>query len=91
MKNAKVEFVARILRKQADLPRYVVVEPNFVPGRVRAFPAEVFLNKAGPFKRNIHPWGKGTDLFFFNLTDPQCRKAGLETNDECTITLIALD
>lgn len=84
-----VSFPARVLRKEEFLPRYIVVKPEYVRGHTRAFPADVMLNKAGPFKRNIRPWGKGTDVFFFNLTAPQCDKAGLGTNDECTVTIIA--
>jgi len=91
MSESKATFEARILRKQPDLPRYVVVKPEYVGGRAHAFPAEVTLNDAGPFARNIRPWGKGSDVFFFNLTEPQCRAAGLDTNDECTITLTPKD
>jgi hypothetical protein len=46
------------------------------------------LNDAGPFRRNIRPWGKGSDVFFFNLTAPQCDEARLGTNDACTVTII---
>jgi hypothetical protein len=87
MRRTKTTFKARILRKQLDLPRYVVVKSEYVGGRTHAFLAEVMLNEAGPFERNIRPWGKGSDMFFFNLTEPQCRKASLATNDECTVTL----
>jgi hypothetical protein len=90
MKSAKVGFSARILRKQADLPRYVV-KSEHVPGRVRGFPAEVMLNDNGPFPRNIRPRGKGPNVFFFNLTELQCRKAGLDTNDQYLVTIIFLD
>jgi hypothetical protein len=48
------------------------------------------LNEAGPFRRNIRPWGKGSDVFFFNLTAPQCEKAGLDTHDECQVTILPL-
>lgn len=88
MAHTPVTFVARILRKQDDLPRYVVVRPEHAGGRSGAFPADVMLNAAGPFARSIRPWGKGSDVFFFNLTAPQCEKAGLDTNDECRVTLL---
>jgi hypothetical protein len=89
MAQAKVSFRARVLRKQAGLPRYIVVRPEHVHGRTRSFAANVMLNEAGPFERNIHPWGKGSDVFFFNLTEAQCRKAGVDTNDECLVTIIS--
>ena len=83
----QVTFTARILRKRDDLPRYVVVKPQYVTGRSGAFTAEVTLNGSSPFLRNIRPWGKGSDVYFFNLTAPQCAKASLEANDRCTVTI----
>lgn len=80
-------FTARVLRKQDDLPRYIVVAPEHVPGRTRAFLADVTLNGSAPFERNIRPWGKGSDVFFFNLTAPQCLNAGVDTGDECQVML----
>ncbi len=91
MKREEIRFSARILRKQQDLPRYIVVKSEYVNGRSGAFAADVMLNKAGPFARNIRPWGKGSDVFFFNLTAPQCAKAGLDTNDDCVVTIIPKD
>ena len=82
-----MKFSAKILRKENFLPRYIVVKPAHVPGRTHAFPAAIRLNEAGPFARNIRPWGKGSDVFFFNLTAPQCTKAGLDTNAECLVTI----
>ena len=87
MSAAPIRFSARILRKQPDLPRYVVVHPEHVAGRSTAFAAEVTLNEAGPFLRTIRPWGKGSDVFFFNLTAPQCAAAGLDTGDLCRVTI----
>ena len=87
MSTDTVEFNTRILRKQDDLPRYVVVKPEHVAGRSQAFGADVTLNGVGPFRRNIRPWGKGSDVFFFNLTAPQCAKAKLDTNDACTVAI----
>lgn len=91
MSAQKTSFKTRVLRKEEFLPRYIVVKPEYVAGRTKAFPADVFLNAAGPFRRNIRPWGKGSDVFFFNLTAPQCLQSGLNTNDECTVTLVPLD
>lgn len=88
MAAEKITFSARILRKQDDLPRYIVVKPEHVSGRTEAFDADVTLDDAGPFERKIRPWGKGSDVFFFNLTAPQCAKAKLGTNDECVVTII---
>lgn len=91
MEQGPVTFQARILRKDARLPRYIVVRPEHVSGRTEVFPADIMLNETGPFRRNIRPWGKGSDLFFFNLTAPQCNKATLDTNDICVVTLCPRD
>ncbi len=87
MSTDKIRFSARILRKQEGLPRYVVVKSKYVSGRTTAFVADVMLNNAGPFERNIRSWGKGSDVFFFNLTAAQCAKAKLDTNDKCLVTI----
>lgn len=91
MDRTPVSFSARVLRKEEFLPRYVVVRPEYVRGRTLAFLADVILNDVGPFQRNIRPWGKGSDVFFFNLTALQCSKAGLDTNDECVVTITPKD
>lgn len=87
MERGGVTFSTRILRKEDFLPRYIIVRPEYVRGRAEAFEAAVKLNDAGPFVRNIRPWGKGSDVFFFNVTEPQCKKAGLDTNDRCTVVI----
>ncbi|MDB5677385.1 DUF1905 domain-containing protein [Sphingomonas bacterium] len=86
-----VSFRARILRKQAKLPRYMVVAPEHVRGHTASFSASVSLNGSAPFERTIHPWGKSSDVFFFNLSEPQCKKAGVDTNDECLVTITTDD
>lgn len=91
MNGEAITFPARILRKQEDLPRYVVVKAEHVSGRTAAFIADVMLDDCAPFERNIRPWGKGSDVFFFNLTAPQCAKAKLDTNDQCMVTIIPRD
>lgn len=83
-----VTFATRVLRKQDSLPRYIVVRAEHASREGVAYPAMVLLNGTGPFPRNIRPWGKGSDVFFFNLTEPQCRKAGLKTNDPVTVTIM---
>lgn len=87
MSEPEIVFSARILRKQADLPRYIVVAPEYLPGYSNAFPAFVSMNGSPPFERNIRPWGKGSDVFFFNLTEQHCRKAGLDTGATCVVTI----
>ena len=91
MQQETISFPARILRKQPGLPRYIVVSPDHVTGRTTAFAAKVSLNGCPAFDRNIRPWGKGSDVFFFNLTEPQCRKAGVDTGDICQVSVTPRD
>lgn len=83
-----IKFSTRVLRKQENLPRYIVIKGALLSGRTKTFAADVTLNGAGPFSRNVHPWGKGSDAFFFNLTAPQCEKAQLNTNDPCDVEIV---
>lgn len=87
-KAEAIKFKTRILRKQDFLPRYIVVNPKHFSASGKAFVAKVMLNDVGPFERNVKPWGRESDLFFFNLTEPQCQKAGLNTNDEVLVTMM---
>nr|WP_294620428.1 DUF1905 domain-containing protein [uncultured Roseovarius sp.] len=86
--RSDIRFSTRVLRKQEDLPRYIVVNPEYVSDFTGSFAAHVMLNDVGPFERNIRPWGKGSDVYFFNLTAAQCAKAGVDTNDKCVVTII---
>ena len=88
MTAGAITFTAKILRKQEGLPRYVVVNPDLVAGRVGSFDAQVSLNDSAPFARRVHPWGKGSDAYFFNLTQVQCRKAGVGTGDVVEVRVV---
>ena len=87
MAGAILRFSAKVLRKQDDLPRYIVVNAGHVAGRTAAFAATVTLNGGPPFRRTVRPWGKGSDAFFFNLTAPQCERSGVATGDVCEVTI----
>jgi len=84
-------FTTKVLRKETFLPRYIVVRPEHAARQGAAYAAMVTLNEAGPFPRNIRPWGKGSDVFFFNLTEAHCKAARLDTHDPVTVTITPLD
>jgi hypothetical protein len=83
-----IRFTATILRKQDDLPRYIIVKPEHLAGQTGSFAAQVSLDDGSAFARNIHPWGKGSDAFFFNLTQAQCRSSGVDTGNICEVMII---
>ena len=82
-----IVFRARILRKQDDLPRYIVVAARHLGRRLGAFDAIVTLDDGPPFARKVRPWGKGSDAFFFNLTQEACRRSGVDTGQTVTVRL----
>ncbi|MDA5093870.1 hypothetical protein O2N63_07200 [Aliiroseovarius sp. KMU-50] len=82
-----ITFTATILRKQENLPRYVIVKRKHIGARDTSFTAMVQLNDGPPFERRVHPWRKGSDVFFFNVTQVQVRKAGLDTGERCTVKI----
>lgn len=84
---AAIQFAARILRKQPDLPRYIVVPGELVTDRTGSFAARVSLNGSVPFERTIRPWGKGADVYFFNLAQLHCRAAAADTGDRCEVRI----
>lgn len=87
MELPEIVFRSRILRKQLDLPRYIVVKPEHVRDRTEGFEAMVRLNDGPPFERNIRPWGRGSQVFFFNLPQPQCQEVSLDTGDICVVSI----
>jgi hypothetical protein len=88
--DSKISFKARVLRKMAELPRYIVIKLEQLADQTSAFPAMVRLNGSAPFARTIRPWGKGSNVFFFNLTAPQCKAAGVDTGDQCLVEIYPL-
>ncbi|SMR71217.1 hypothetical protein SAMN04488030_0844 [Aliiroseovarius halocynthiae] len=88
MTQTAIRFEAVILRKQDDLPRYIIIKPEIARAFSGSFDAQVSLNDGQLFHRRIHPWGKGSDAYFFNLTKVQCYKAELGTGDMCHVTVI---
>ena len=83
-----ITFTATVMRKQDDLPRYVIVSPDDVPeGAENAFQAVVSLNDGPPFLRNVRPWGKTSRAFFFNLTADQCRSSDVDTGDAVKVRI----
>ncbi|SPH18681.1 hypothetical protein DEA8626_02223 [Defluviimonas aquaemixtae] len=82
-----LEFKAKILRKQDDLPRYVVLPRKAWAAYPVGFAAEVSINGGAPFRRHVRPWGKGREALFLNLTSRQCRDAGVDTGAVCTFAL----
>ncbi len=84
-----VRFDAVVKRKNASLPRFVVVPPEFVaPWRLQGTTVvEVTLGGAILGRRSLKHWGKGRDCWFFDLTEAQCRRAGVETGDDAPVEL----
>lgn len=82
-------FTTTILRKQDDLPRFVMVPSEAVSAldqtAGKTFVVLCAIDAGVPFRRSVKPWGDGR--WFLDLTDPQCTAAGVDTGDEIAIAL----
>ena len=73
--------------EQEDLPRYIIVKAAHMAGHKKTSSARVSLNDGPAFGRNIRPWGKGSDAWFFNLTQDQCRRSDARTGDRVKVRI----
>ena len=90
---SKISLLAEIKRKSADLPRYVevaeeILEPWNLEGTT---PIELQIEGGEPVRRSLKRWGKGRPVWFFELTNPICKKAGVDTGDTVEFTLALAD
>ena len=76
-------------RKADGLPRYVVVPAELVaPWKLEATtPVEVTLGDVSVGRRSLKRWGGGRDVWFFDLTEKQCARAGVATGDRVLVGL----
>lgn len=90
--NARVETRARIECKDPGLPRYLVLPPQ--AAEALAFdattPAQVLIEGTDIGRRNVKRWSPDSDRWFVDLTEAQCRKAGVDTGDEISVVLTRL-
>lgn len=82
-----VTHKARIERKHATLPRYVVI-PAEIPQAWELNGTTTVvgtLNGVDMGRRGLKNWGDGK-RWFFELPEPLCRAAGVDTGDVITLT-----
>lgn len=81
-------FEAIVERKDPGLPRYVIVPAEAVDavgGRAGTVVALCAIGGAAPVRRSVKPWGDGR--WFLELTERQCRAAGIDTGDRVSLRL----
>lgn len=78
-------LTARIRRKRADLPVYVIVPAGLAYRQRGTHPVRVTVNGGPAFRRNLKETGDGT--WFLELTRPQMESGGLAVGDEARFTL----
>ncbi len=90
---SQISILAEIKRKAAELPRYIeVMEESIEHWNLEATtPIEIQIEGAEPVRRNLKRWGKGRPVWFFELTNPMCKKAGVDTGDTVEFTLALAD
>lgn len=87
-----VTHKARSERKHAKLPRYVVI-PAHIPQAWELTGTTTVvgtLNGLDMGRRGLKNWGDGR-RWFFELPEPLCRAAGVDTGDVITLTFVPCD
>ena len=84
-----LRFETTVERKADTLPRYVVVPAELVePWKLESTtPVEVTLSETPIGRRSLKRWGRGRDVWFFDLTEKQCASAGVDTGDLVRVEL----
>ncbi len=90
--TARVETRSRIERKAASLPRYLVLPPEAAAALAldATTPARVEIDGTDIGRRNVKRWSPRSDVWFLDLTEAQCRKAGVDTGAEVELVLTRL-
>lgn len=85
--QSRVEISVVVERKQAGLPRYVVVPHAAVAhwqlGGTTA--VEVCVNDVPAERRTIKRWD--ADRWFVSITEVDCRRLGIDTGDQIRLSL----
>lgn len=87
MKSAPVTLSLRIDRKQADLPRFVVVPSKAIVAWKLAGTTvlDVSLDGSPSDRRTIKPWDDAR--WFLTITEADCRRLGVDTGDHVSVTM----
>jgi hypothetical protein len=87
MKPAPVALTLTIQRKQAGLPRYVVVPSKAIAGWELGGTTvlRVSLDGSPADRRTIKKWDDAR--WFLTITEVDCRRLGLDTGDTVTVAM----
>lgn len=83
-----VTIEAVVARKDPSLPRFIVVPAQAIASwqLTATTTVDATLNGIALGRRSLVPWGDGV-RWFISLSEPQCRRAGVDTGDRVTLTL----
>ncbi len=82
--DSQISFDAVIERIAPEVPRFVVY-PGKAWGETETFTVDVSLNGIAIGLRNLIPWKERG--WHFGLSQPMCRKAGIETGDRVRVEM----
>ena len=82
-----LEFTGKVARKQADLPRFLVVPATLVQawGIDKTTTVDATINGIAVDRRTLKPWTQ--DWWFITITEKDCRKTGIDTGVRVGVTL----
>ena len=85
-------FTAAIERHDDTLVRFAVFPAAKIAAwkQTKTFVVDTFMNGTPLGHRSMVFW-KERDGWFIGITDPACRKAGVDTGDVCTFELTLVD
>lgn len=86
-----IRLAARLQRKDARLPVFVVIPASLLAGwsLERTTPVDLSVNGRPVGRRTLKKWD--ASKWFLELTAPVCRKLGLEVGDQLTLELSVAD
>lgn len=82
-----IEVTVKVARKQADLPRFVVVRSSILkPWRIsETTTVEVAINNIPVDRRTIKRWDD--DRWFLSITEKDCVRLGIDTGSTVRLSL----
>jgi hypothetical protein len=78
-----------IKRKAPEFPRFIEIGSSQLGGwnLSGTTPVTISINGTEYGRRNLKPWGQGRDVWFLELTNEICDRAGIGTGDEVAMNV----
>jgi hypothetical protein len=87
--NEPLEIKVIIKRRSPKLPRYIEIGSPYLAGwdLSGTTPVTISINGTEVGRRNLKPWGQGRNVWFLELTNEICNRAGIDDGDEIALSV----